>query len=34
MLSHLIYTGFIMKYSIYKEASILRGINMAVNRLK
>lgn len=34
MLSHLIYTSFIMKDSVYKEASMLRGINTAVNRLK
>lgn len=34
MLSHLIYTGFIMKYSVYKEPATLRTINPAVNRLK
>lgn len=34
MLWHLTYTSFIMKYSVYKEASMLRGINTAVNRLE
>lgn len=34
MLSHLIYTSLIMKYSVYKEASMLGGVNTAVNRPK
>lgn len=34
MLSHLIYTGFIMKYSVYKESATLRAINPDGNRLK
>lgn len=34
MLAHLIYTSLIMKYSVYKEASMLGGVNTAVNRPK
>lgn len=34
MLSQLIYTSFIMKYSVYKAASTLRHINTDVDRLK
>lgn len=34
MLAHLIYTSLIMKYSVCKEASMLGGVNTAVNRPK
>lgn len=34
MLAHLIYTSLIMKYSVCKKASMLGGVNTAVNRPK